>query len=180
MYNINAWLLDMGRYVLIDTPGQIEVFTWSASGTIITEALVRNNMLALPSGPASCPTALPPPLSTTSPHLSVWSRRPLPSPVSWSTWWTLRAAPTPLPSCPTCCTPAGTLVDLRFPLADAPTRHCLLQRSELVPLTDWPVDTRSSLPDSCSWVYVSKLHAVPFHWATHAEAVHFNINVALE
>uniref|UniRef100_A0AAY4A684 GPN-loop GTPase n=1 Tax=Denticeps clupeoides TaxID=299321 RepID=A0AAY4A684_9TELE len=26
------------RYVLIDTPGQIEVFTWSASGTIITEA----------------------------------------------------------------------------------------------------------------------------------------------
>jgi GTPase SAR1 family protein len=27
------------RYFLIDTPGQIEVFTWSASGTIITEAL---------------------------------------------------------------------------------------------------------------------------------------------
>lgn len=27
--------------MLIDTPGQIEVFTWSASGTIITEALVR-------------------------------------------------------------------------------------------------------------------------------------------
>ncbi|KAL7862553.1 hypothetical protein SRHO_G00139940 [Serrasalmus rhombeus] len=26
------------QYVLIDTPGQIEVFTWSASGTIITEA----------------------------------------------------------------------------------------------------------------------------------------------
>lgn len=26
-------------YVIIDTPGQIEVFTWSASGTIITEAL---------------------------------------------------------------------------------------------------------------------------------------------
>uniref|UniRef100_V9KZK7 GPN-loop GTPase n=1 Tax=Callorhinchus milii TaxID=7868 RepID=V9KZK7_CALMI len=26
-------------FVLIDTPGQIEVFTWSASGTIITEAL---------------------------------------------------------------------------------------------------------------------------------------------
>ncbi|XP_078261860.1 GPN-loop GTPase 1 [Rhinoraja longicauda] len=26
-------------YVLIDTPGQIEVFTWSASGTIITESL---------------------------------------------------------------------------------------------------------------------------------------------
>jgi len=29
------------KYVLIDTPGQIEVFTWSASGNIITEALVR-------------------------------------------------------------------------------------------------------------------------------------------
>ena len=27
------------RYFLVDTPGQIEVFTWSASGTIITEAL---------------------------------------------------------------------------------------------------------------------------------------------
>ncbi|XP_034934526.1 GPN-loop GTPase 1 [Chelonus insularis] len=26
-------------YVILDTPGQIEVFTWSASGTIITEAL---------------------------------------------------------------------------------------------------------------------------------------------
>jgi hypothetical protein len=29
-------------YVLIDTPGQIEVFTWSASGTIITEALAAS------------------------------------------------------------------------------------------------------------------------------------------
>lgn len=27
------------EYVIIDTPGQIEVFTWSASGNIITEAL---------------------------------------------------------------------------------------------------------------------------------------------
>ncbi len=27
------------RYVLLDTPGQIEVFTWSASGQIITESL---------------------------------------------------------------------------------------------------------------------------------------------
>ncbi|XP_043256680.1 GPN-loop GTPase 1 isoform X1 [Colletes gigas] len=26
-------------YIILDTPGQIEVFTWSASGTIITEAL---------------------------------------------------------------------------------------------------------------------------------------------
>ncbi|XP_061878546.1 GPN-loop GTPase 1-like [Entelurus aequoreus] len=30
------------RHVLIDTPGQIEVFTWSASGTIITEALASS------------------------------------------------------------------------------------------------------------------------------------------
>ena len=27
------------RYVMLDTPGQIEIFTWSASGAIITEAL---------------------------------------------------------------------------------------------------------------------------------------------
>ncbi|KAE8297801.1 GPN-loop GTPase 1 [Larimichthys crocea] len=33
---------DLCRYVLIDTPGQIEVFTWSASGTIITEALASS------------------------------------------------------------------------------------------------------------------------------------------
>ena len=26
-------------HVIFDTPGQIEVFTWSASGNIITEAL---------------------------------------------------------------------------------------------------------------------------------------------
>ncbi|XP_037553655.1 GPN-loop GTPase 1 isoform X2 [Nematolebias whitei] len=30
------------QYVLIDTPGQIEVFTWSASGSIITEALASS------------------------------------------------------------------------------------------------------------------------------------------
>lgn len=30
---------DNHKYCIIDTPGQIEVFTWSASGTIITEAL---------------------------------------------------------------------------------------------------------------------------------------------
>ena len=29
-------------YVLVDTPGQIEVFTWSASGTIVTEALAAS------------------------------------------------------------------------------------------------------------------------------------------
>lgn len=30
---------DALRYALFDTPGQIEIFTWSASGTIITESL---------------------------------------------------------------------------------------------------------------------------------------------
>ncbi|XP_077008589.1 GPN-loop GTPase 1 isoform X4 [Tamandua tetradactyla] len=33
---------NLSKYVLIDTPGQIEVFTWSASGTIITEALASS------------------------------------------------------------------------------------------------------------------------------------------
>ncbi|XP_072624053.1 GPN-loop GTPase 1-like isoform X2 [Vulpes vulpes] len=33
---------NMSKYVLLDTPGQIEVFTWSASGTIITEALASS------------------------------------------------------------------------------------------------------------------------------------------
>ena len=28
--------------MILDTPGQIEVFTWSASGTIITETLVNH------------------------------------------------------------------------------------------------------------------------------------------
>lgn len=39
-YNTPLLYTPWPRYVLIDTPGQIEVFTWSASGTIITEALV--------------------------------------------------------------------------------------------------------------------------------------------
>ena len=30
------------KYILMDTPGQIEVFTWSASGQIITEALATS------------------------------------------------------------------------------------------------------------------------------------------
>ena len=29
-------------FVLLDTPGQIEVFTWSASGTIISDAIARS------------------------------------------------------------------------------------------------------------------------------------------
>jgi len=33
---------DECRYVILDTPGQIEVFTWSASGNIITEALASS------------------------------------------------------------------------------------------------------------------------------------------
>ncbi|KAL0892453.1 hypothetical protein ABMA27_015563 [Loxostege sticticalis] len=35
------------KYCIVDTPGQIEVFTWSASGTIVTEALA-----------ATCPTVV--------------------------------------------------------------------------------------------------------------------------
>ncbi|CAH0727970.1 unnamed protein product, partial [Brenthis ino] len=35
------------KYCIIDTPGQIEVFTWSASGTIVTETLA-----------SSCPTVV--------------------------------------------------------------------------------------------------------------------------
>ena len=38
-----VWILNdrsLDRYILLDTPGQIEVFTWSASGSIITETLV--------------------------------------------------------------------------------------------------------------------------------------------
>jgi GTPase SAR1 family protein len=30
------------RYVLVDTPGQIEIFNWSASGAIITEAIASS------------------------------------------------------------------------------------------------------------------------------------------
>jgi len=30
------------KYVLVDTPGQIEIFTWSASGSIITESLAAS------------------------------------------------------------------------------------------------------------------------------------------
>lgn len=35
------WAL-YSRYAIFDTPGQIEVFTWSASGAIITEALASS------------------------------------------------------------------------------------------------------------------------------------------
>lgn len=30
------------KYCVIDTPGQIEVFTWSVSGTIVTESLAAS------------------------------------------------------------------------------------------------------------------------------------------
>lgn len=33
---------DSHKYAILDTPGQIEVFTWSASGTIITESLATS------------------------------------------------------------------------------------------------------------------------------------------
>ena len=37
--NLDKILCSFLRYVVLDTPGQIEVFTWSASGAIITETL---------------------------------------------------------------------------------------------------------------------------------------------
>ena len=37
----SLWAL-YSRYAIFDTPGQIEVFTWSASGAIITEALASS------------------------------------------------------------------------------------------------------------------------------------------
>lgn len=30
------------KYIIVDTPGQIEIFTWSASGAIITEAFASS------------------------------------------------------------------------------------------------------------------------------------------
>lgn len=30
------------EYILVDTPGQIEIFSWSASGTIVTELLASS------------------------------------------------------------------------------------------------------------------------------------------
>lgn len=38
-YLIGNCLFHSSRYVFVDTPGQIEVFTWSASGTVITQSL---------------------------------------------------------------------------------------------------------------------------------------------
>jgi len=39
---------------VFDTPGQIEVFTWSASGTIITEALVGISLAYLITDVTDC------------------------------------------------------------------------------------------------------------------------------
>lgn len=33
---------DSFSYVILDTPGQIEIFTWSASGAIITDAVASS------------------------------------------------------------------------------------------------------------------------------------------
>ena len=35
-------LIMRASYVILDTPGQIEIFTWSASGAIITDALASS------------------------------------------------------------------------------------------------------------------------------------------
>ena len=51
---IRSWVSSLGltfhswdspfplRYVLVDTPGQIEVFTWSASGNLVTDMLASS------------------------------------------------------------------------------------------------------------------------------------------
>ena len=52
------------RHVLLDTPGQIEVFTWSASGAIITESLAT-----------AFPTVLVYVLGETAPRLAAASGR---------------------------------------------------------------------------------------------------------
>ena len=41
IYIFILWVL-YSRYAIFDMPGQIEVFTWSASGAIITEALASS------------------------------------------------------------------------------------------------------------------------------------------
>ena len=38
---VHSPLFDIS-YVVVDTPGQIEAFTWSASGAIITESLATS------------------------------------------------------------------------------------------------------------------------------------------
>lgn len=38
----NQLTLRKPSYVILDTPGQIEIFTWSASGAIITDAVASS------------------------------------------------------------------------------------------------------------------------------------------
>ena len=40
-----VWPLYSCKYMIFDTPGQIEVFTWSASGTIVTETLASTLLM---------------------------------------------------------------------------------------------------------------------------------------
>lgn len=44
-HGVVIFLIHVYRYVVLDTPGQIEVFTWSASGMIITETLVSGAVI---------------------------------------------------------------------------------------------------------------------------------------
>lgn len=94
------------RYVLIDTPGQIEVFTWSASGTIITEALV---CCCFKTVIMYMNTSLTVKLEF---NIKVFFPRHLPFRVWWYMWWTHLEVLTRSPSCQTCFMPAGQC--LRF------------------------------------------------------------------
>ena len=83
------------RYVLLDTPGQIEIFTWSASGQIITEQL----QLGEHAVPGSAAAAHHPRLLAGAPWLP-----PASWPGGWHGWlWlalrTLRKRPRPLAPC---------------------------------------------------------------------------------
>jgi len=42
LYTISNNIIYKYSYILLDTPGQIEIFTWSASGAIITDTLAAS------------------------------------------------------------------------------------------------------------------------------------------
>ena len=125
------------RHVIFDTPGQIEVFTWSASGSIITETLVRFFTIILSSSFLAVfllshsfynlllllllQMLLPPPPPPHRPRylLSPSSLlRPLPSRLWWCMSWILCAVSTLSPSCQTCYMHAGGSCDYHMTRGD--------------------------------------------------------------
>lgn len=41
-FSFQVWREFVSRHIILDTPGQIEIFTWSASGAIITDAVASS------------------------------------------------------------------------------------------------------------------------------------------